>query len=220
MATSNVDDSQILAVSCASASFCSALEPADALTFTNGTWSAPDDIDNGGRNSLGVSCPRRTSASRWTMEVTRSPSTEVRGRVLLRTSTTTGSVRAVSCATTTFCVAVDAEQRSHRRECSWSTPLNVEPRRRRTHVSLGVTNDLLRRSRFVRLRTHFHGVTWSSPEGDSHADAGGLTWSRADGDLLRGRVHGRHSVIFASAVWSVPLNVDQSGLPLSAVSAR
>ena len=102
----------LYSVSCASSSFCAAVDAdGNALIFNGSSWSQPKDID--GKNSLmAVSCP--TAATSWCLAV------DSEGNYLTYTGNgttntwsspvsfdTAGTPLFVSCPTSTWCMAVD-----------------------------------------------------------------------------------------------------------------
>lgn len=104
-----IDPHGLAAVSCASTTFCVAVDVfGNELTYDGSTWTSPAGIDSVGQQLTSVSCPTTTfcaavdalgnaltsNARAWTDATTIDPAG--------------GSPTAVSCPTTTFCVAVDS----------------------------------------------------------------------------------------------------------------
>ena len=112
------------AVSCASASFCVAVDAiGNALTYANGSWSSPHDIDNGGQLKS-VSC----TSSSFCVAV------GAAGNALVYSGGSWSSSRkvdgasldSVSCTSSSFCMAVDAQGDALTyTNGSWSSPRAV-----------------------------------------------------------------------------------------------
>jgi serine/threonine protein kinase len=112
------------AVSCASSSFCVAVDAiGNALTYANGSWSSPLDIDNGGQLKS-VSC----TSSSFCVAV------GAAGNALVYSGGSWSSSReidgvsldSVSCTSSSFCMAVDAQGDALTyTNGSWSSPRAV-----------------------------------------------------------------------------------------------
>jgi len=125
-------------VSCASATFCAAVDAGgNALTFNGKTWSAPVTIDAGTTPPLdAVSCPTPTFCTAidgWGQAFTYNGNTWS-GPVGLESS---GDLQAISCTTSRFCAVVDLSGNTLTFDGSaWSGPTYVDPE---VHTGYGFT---------------------------------------------------------------------------------
>ena len=125
-------------VSCASRSFCGAVDVGgNALTFNGKTWSAPDTIDAGTSPGLdAVSCPSATFCTAidgWGQAFTFSGKAWS-GPAGLESD---GDLQAISCTSSHFCAAVDLSGNAVTYNgATWSSPSYVDPA---VHASYGLT---------------------------------------------------------------------------------
>jgi hypothetical protein len=116
-------------VSCASATFCAAVDAGgNALTFNGKTWSTPDTIDAGTIWPLdAVSCPTVTfctAVDGWGQAFTFNGSTWS-GPAGLESS---GDLQAISCTTAHFCAVVDLSGNVLTfNGASWAGPTYIDP---------------------------------------------------------------------------------------------
>ncbi len=122
-----VNADEVTALSCASSSFCVAMDDGgDAMYFDGSSWSLPQIVDQSGGDGS-VSCPTTTfcmavdysgmaltfNGSTWSAPVSVDPG---------------GNVRSVSCPTTGFCAAVDSGGNAmFFNDMLWGSPEPVDP---------------------------------------------------------------------------------------------
>ena len=159
-------------VSCASASFCTAVDNGgNAFTFNGSTWSSPKSIDpNGYPNS--VSCPSASFCAAVDPEraLTWNGSTWSAPEYI---DSSDGYLQSVSCASASFCAAVDSYGNALTfNGTSWSAPTSIDPNLGDlTSVSCALASFCTAVDNGGNALT-FNGSTWSSPEGIDSSQLG------------------------------------------------
>jgi hypothetical protein len=150
-------------VSCPTNSLCVTVSGADAVTYRDGTWAAPQHLQND-NNLSSVSCPTTTSCT----------AVDFAGHELVHNGTdwsapvgiddfADGDLTSLSCPSTTFCAAVDYNGNALIYEgTSWSKPASIDPGNSLVGVSCPTTNFCVAVDDTGNAFT-YGGTSWSAP---------------------------------------------------------
>ena len=205
--------SGLTSVSCATASFCVAVDNSgNALTWNGSSWSTPQTIDSKGILGGGlatVSCPTTSfcqafdgfgNAVTWNGSSWSTPqSIDPNG----------GGLTSVSCATVSFCVAVDFDGNAFTwNGQSWSTPQSIDPNGNLVSVSCPTRTYCAAVDNTFNVLT-WNGSSWSTPQS---IDRGGLTSiSCATGSFCVAVDNLGNVVVWNGNAWSTPQTIDSNG---------
>ncbi|HLI00288.1 MAG TPA: right-handed parallel beta-helix repeat-containing protein [Acidimicrobiales bacterium] len=222
-ATVDPPQGDLTAVSCASASFCVAVDAhGNALTYDGTSWSRPAPVDLDGGGFLSVSCPSsafcvavdrdgravRLNGSAWTAPSAVDPHG--------------GGLNSATCTSPTFCLAVDAHGNALRFDgTTWTAPTAID------RDGGGLNSAICTSPTFcLAVDAHgnalrFDGTTWTAPT-PVDPDGGGLAAVSCGSATSCVAVdtsdsednqpgHNGNAVIFNGSSWSAPTSVDPYG---------
>ncbi len=144
----NFDPYPIVGLSCASPSFCGAIDLANqVMTFNGTTWTKPDVIDTNSLDVLtSISCTdsNQTPFCALTDSQESTPYNSETGSVSMLSSNSwstpteidsSGSLNSISCSAPTSCVAVDDQGNAFTYSGTWGNPVSIDPGNSLTSVS-------------------------------------------------------------------------------------
>ncbi|HLJ04297.1 MAG TPA: hypothetical protein VKT31_12710 [Solirubrobacteraceae bacterium] len=190
------------AVSCASTTFCAAVDFSGLASTWNGSaWSVPVSIDSSGAPVISVSCPTAgfcVAVDQAGNEITYSAG---KWAAPVQIDTTHGLFH-VSCASSSFCVAIDSESALVFKGGSWSAPIPLHPASFLASVScpsssfcmaVGGSGDAFR----------YNGSSWR-PAPPNGVNAGQVSCSSASFCEVVGFLS---TATWTGDAWSAPINV-------------
>lgn len=198
-------DGSLVSVSCASPTFCAAVDDVgDAVLFQDGRWGAPDDI-NGTAAFGSVSCPSSAFCAAVSLD----------GSAFLYTNggwSSSGEIDAgngivaVSCPSSAFCVAGDNAGNvitydGH----SWSVPDNIDPAASITSVSC-VSSAFCVAVDNLGNALIYSGGSWSSSDIDASNQLRSVSCDSTSFCMATDAAG--NALQFNGTSWSGPSNVD------------
>ena len=227
-APTKIDDSSghfansLVDVSCASASFCAAIDySGHALTWNGSSWSAPDEVDNTGSGTGGgVSCASPSfcissdtagqSVLMWDGSSWSAPADIDNGDGVVVSSS--------SCASPSFCVAAGSSGSVLTwNGSSWSAPDKIDGTNELARVSCVSASFCAAVDDKGRALT-WNGSSWSAPD-DIDGTKFFYALSCASASFCVAIDQHGHVLTWTGSSWSAPVNAGVQSGPVSCVSA-